>query len=245
MGKDAALDSRARLSVHQRNKVALQPQLLGAEIWVSGGHTCPPPELAVPPGRSSPRGCQPRGCQSSASGCNKGGDLVLVGIFPCRAANSVTGGEVSLPPCAAACPRRPQLVPGEGGSRPVAHPLAPAEQLPPRCLAQTGRWDPSPPLRALSAGEGMLAGGEAPVEAQPRPRCSSVTQSPSLAWRWLYIARRDACAGNLSAVGRGGCGRLGPPPLLPGCRRARWENGYRGTRLPGLGCPNSPLSVRP
>lgn len=88
--------------------------------WVlrSGCRGAWPPELAVPPGQTSPRGCQPGGCQSSASGCNKGGDLILVGIVPCRAANSVTRGEVSLPPCTATRPRHPQLVPGGGAATP-------------------------------------------------------------------------------------------------------------------------------
>lgn len=182
-----------------------------------------PPAPAVPLGRSSPRGCQPGGCQSTASACIKGGDLILLGIFPCRAANSVTRDEVSLPPHAARC-----LFPGSGADKhPMAHPLAPT--------GQTGWWAPSSPRQALPAGRGMLAGRETPVEAQPQHGCSSVTQSTSSRQQWLYIARRDVCAGNTTATGQGGTAEAGQgDPLLPGCQ---WENtGYQG--LPKL--PPSP-----
>lgn len=69
----------------------------------------------------------------------------MVGIFPCRAVNSVTGSEVSLPPCPAACPRRPQLDPG--GQPPHGSSLAPARQLPPCGWAGRGGG-----LRFLPAG---------------------------------------------------------------------------------------------
>lgn len=132
----------------------------------------------------------------------------------------------------ASCPQRPQLVPrGEGGdSHPTAHPLAPARPPPPRRLRQTGRWALSPPRRGPLAGEGMLPGREAPAEGQPWPRCSSVTQSTSPARRWLYIARRDVCAGNVRAVGLGGRRRLG---RAAPATAAKVTKCWMGKRVPG------------
>lgn len=194
--------------------------------WVLGpGCRGGPPELAVPLGRSSPRGCQPGGCQSTASACIKGGDLVPLGIFPCRAANSVTRDEVSLPPRAARC-----LFPGSGADKhPTAHPLAPT--------GQAGWWAPSSPRQALPVGRGMLAGREAPLEAQPQHGCSSVTQSTSSRQRWLYIARRDVCAGNTTATGQGVRLRLTRSPTA-----ARVPMGKHG--VPGA-AQIAPLPMRP
>lgn len=164
----------------------LAPAASGLRDPAVGGHSPPPSGAGTAIRAVLPTGCQPGGCQNSASGCNKGGELSLVGIFPCRAVNSVTGSEVSLPPCPAECPRRPQLHPGV--QPPHGSSLAPARQLPP-----CGRPGWGGGLPSLPAGLSW----------------SAVTRSTSLARWWLYIARRDVCAGNVPALGWGGLRRHG------------------------------------
>lgn len=122
-----------------------------------------------------PRGCQPGRCQNSASGCNKGGELSLVGIFPCRAVNSVTGSEVRLPPCPAAVPRRPQLDPGGAaapwlipGSRQAAPALLPARGGGGLPFLPAGLSELCHPKRVTSAG-GAIYSQEGRV-CRERPR---------------------------------------------------------------------------
>lgn len=153
------------------------PAASGCRDPAAGGHRPPPPGA----GRSCQGAASPEGARTPHLVAIRAGKLSLVGIFPCRAVNSVTGSEVSLPPCPAAVPRRPQLDPG--GQPPHGSSLAPARRLPPCCWPG---WGCGPPF--LPAGLSR----------------SSVTQGTSLARGWLYIARRDVCAGNVPAVGWGG-----------------------------------------
>lgn len=191
-----AQGSGAGLPVHQSHE-----GVCTCSFWCRGpavGAQPPPPGAGTATRAVLPRGCQLGGCQNSASGCNKGGELSLVGIFPCRAVNSVTGSEVSLPPCPGECPRRPQL--NLGGSRPMAHPWLP-RAAPTLCLARRPGGLPC-----------LLAGLSR----------SSVTQSAAFPPCCLNIARRDVRAGNvpLRDGGRsaGLAGQL--PPLSPRCPRA-------------------------
>lgn len=161
-GKDAALDSRARLSVHQRDEAALRPQLLGAEI---SGHT-PSPSWRCHQGSPCQGTASPEDAKALHLVAIRVGISFWWGSLHAELRTRSPGVKSASRPALLCARAARSWFPG-GCSRPVAHPLAPAGHLPPRCLGWTGQWDPSPPCQALSAGEGMLTGGEAPVEAQP------------------------------------------------------------------------------
>lgn len=158
-GKGTALDSGAGLSVHQRGEVVCNRSSWVLRIGCWGDPPSPPPPRSWRCRRGGPRrgAASPEDAKSLHLVAIRVGISSWWGIFPCRAANLVTGGEVSLPPCAAACPCCPQLVPREGrAAAPWLIPWLPPGRSHPAAWARSGGG-----LRLLPSGLFFGQGGDA------------------------------------------------------------------------------------